>query len=125
MSSIYVLLTVDNFFIKEVIKDTPNAVEAPYYYGLASQHKLVNGDWHFDPDVLPNEDVAANIIRTNKMNWLPIKKVRDSKLLASDWTQLLDVPLVTKEAWATYRQALRDITIQPDPFNIVWPTPPN
>jgi hypothetical protein len=30
----------------------------------------------------------------------------------------------TKEVWAAYRQALRDVTLQPDPFNIVWPTPP-
>lgn len=26
--------------------------------------------------------------------------------------------------WCDYRQALRDITNQPDPFNIVWPTKP-
>ena len=37
-----------------------------------------------------------------------------------DWTQLLDSP-VDKTAWATYRQELRDITTQPDPFNITWP----
>lgn len=49
---------------------------------------------------------------------------RDRLLGACDWTQLPDVPLTTKEAWATYRQALRDITQQPDPLNIVWPTPP-
>lgn len=49
-----------------------------------------------------------------------------SQLLAqSDWTQLPDVPIATKEAWATYRQALRDITEQPGfPLDIVWPTPP-
>lgn len=49
---------------------------------------------------------------------------RNALLRESDWTQLPDVPLSTKEAWATYRQALRDITQQADPFNITWPTPP-
>ena len=50
---------------------------------------------------------------------------RKAKLEASDWTQLPDVPLATKQAWATYRQALRDITAQETyPFNLVWPTPP-
>lgn len=50
---------------------------------------------------------------------------RDSLLSASDWTQLPDAP-VDHAAWATYRQALRDITKQPDfPFNINWPTPPS
>ena len=62
--------------------------------------------------------------RTHETQWPFIRSERDRRLLASDWTQLPDVPLATKEAWATYRQALRDITEQPDPFNIVWPTPP-
>lgn len=56
--------------------------------------------------------------------WKLVRAERDRRLLASDWTQLPDVPLATKEAWATYRQALRDITEQPDPFNIVWPAAP-
>lgn len=50
---------------------------------------------------------------------------RASLLQASDWTQLPDVPLATKEAWATYRQALRDITSQPGyPLEVVWPVAP-
>lgn len=50
---------------------------------------------------------------------------RQQLLAASDWTQLPDVPLATKAAWATYRQALRDITEQAGfPLGIVWPTPP-
>lgn len=49
---------------------------------------------------------------------------RDTLLLACDWTQLPDVPLATKQAWATYRQSLRDITQQADPLAIEWPTPP-
>jgi hypothetical protein len=53
-----------------------------------------------------------------------VRVQRDALLKASDWTQLPDVPLTTKEAWATYRQALRDITSQHDPFNIIWPVAP-
>lgn len=41
---------------------------------------------------------------------------RDQLLADSDWTQLPDVPLATKEAWATYRQALRDL-----PDHVNWP----
>jgi len=53
-------------------------------------------------------------------------RVRRAALLqASDWTQLPDVPLETRAAWADYRQALRDITEQPGfPDNIEWPVPP-
>jgi hypothetical protein len=56
--------------------------------------------------------------------WDVIRSKRDAKLQESDWTQLPDVPITTKELWAVYRQALRDVTLQTDPFNIIWPTPP-
>jgi hypothetical protein len=54
-----------------------------------------------------------------------VRSQRNALLSASDWTQLPDVPLATKETWAAYRQALRDITDQSDPFNIVWPVQPD
>lgn len=54
-----------------------------------------------------------------------VKQKRNSLLAESDWTQLPDVPLETKQAWVTYRQALRDITTQEGyPFNVIWPTKP-
>jgi len=62
--------------------------------------------------------------RTPETEWPVVRAKRNQLLTATDWTQLPDVPLATKEAWATYRQALRDITQQADPFNIVWPVPP-
>jgi hypothetical protein len=37
-----------------------------------------------------------------------IRKWRDAELVKSDWTQVEDAP-VDKAAWATYRQALRDL----------------
>ena len=64
-------------------------------------------------------------LRTPEIQWSMVRIQRDRKLLSSDWTQLPDVPLQTKELWASYRQALRDITQQPDPFNIIWPQPPS
>jgi hypothetical protein len=49
---------------------------------------------------------------------------RNSLLAASDWTQVLDAP-VDQADWATYRQALRDITAQAGfPQNVIWPTKP-
>jgi len=58
--------------------------------------------------------------------WVTVRGERDEKLLSCDWTQLDDVPLTAekKSEWQSYRQELRDITNQPDPFNITWPTPP-
>ena len=49
---------------------------------------------------------------------------RTALLTASDYTQLADSPR-NKQAWATYRQALRDITAQVGfPETIVWPVEP-
>lgn len=57
------------------------------------------------PIVLTEEQIAAGV-----------RFLRDDKLKSSDWTQLPDVPLATKEAWATYRQTLRDL-----PTHANWP----
>jgi hypothetical protein len=49
---------------------------------------------------------------------------RNTLLAASDWTQVADAP-VDQAAWATYRQALRDITAQVGfPESIDWPAVP-
>lgn len=49
---------------------------------------------------------------------------RNALLASSDWTQLSDVS-IDKEAWAFYRQQLRDISDQPEyPFNVQWPSAP-
>jgi hypothetical protein len=48
---------------------------------------------------------------TNEQKWEQIKLWRNAQLAATDWTQLTDAP-VDKEAWATYRQALRDLPAQ-------------
>jgi hypothetical protein len=53
-----------------------------------------------------------------------IKIKRDKLLFESDWTQMPDVVLSNKAEWATYRQELRDITTQSNPFNIIWPSKP-
>jgi hypothetical protein len=58
---------------------------------------------------------------------IDIKNQRDKLLYESDWTQIPNGPLTTEQqqAWADYRQQLRDITSQSGyPFNVVWPTPP-
>lgn len=49
---------------------------------------------------------------------------RSALLAASDWTQMPDAP-VDQQAWAAYRQELRDITEQDGfPEVIVWPEEP-
>lgn len=55
------------------------------------------------------------------------RDIRNRKLVECDWTQLPDTPLSTKEAWATYRQGLRDLPNHvnwPKLSDSDWPVPP-
>lgn len=53
-----------------------------------------------------------------------VRHQRGEKLKDSDWTQVADAP-VDQAAWATYRQALRDISAQESfPWSVEWPTQP-
>ena len=58
--------------------------------------------------------------------WDAVRDKRNTLLTATDYTQFSDTPITieSKAAFATYRQALRDITTQTDPTNIVWPVRP-
>jgi len=53
-----------------------------------------------------------------------VRNWRNAKLIESDWTQVEDAP-VDKAAWATYRQALRDLPASnADPRQIELPAQP-
>lgn len=54
-----------------------------------------------------------------------VRADRNAKLAASDWTQGKDIPDNISSAWATYRQALRDVPSQAGfPWTVQWPTQP-
>ena len=58
--------------------------------------------------------------------WSAVRRERQVELNRSDWTQLPDnnLSVEKRQEWADYRQALREITNQADPFSIVWPVSP-
>ena len=71
---------------------------------------------------LDTDQEAADILAAK---WTRIRAQRDALLASSDYTQVADAPGDTS-AWATYRQALRDIPAsQSDVDNITWPTEPD
>ena len=60
-----------------------------------------------------------------KEAWSYLRSKRTGLLMQCDWTQVSDAP-VDQAAWASYRQALRDMPQNTtDPFNPVWPNPPS
>ena len=62
--------------------------------------------------------------------WINIRILRDQMLVNLDWrfiryesqVRLGITPVDDIQKLDTYAQALRDITLQEDPFNIIWPT---
>ena len=79
------------------------------------------GNWVYTWTITDwSEEAIASATATQ---WDSIRTTRNQKLSACDWTQLPDAP-VDQAAWATYRQALRDVTTQTDPFNITWAQEP-
>jgi len=61
-----------------------------------------------------------------QIKWNNIRKLRNVFLARSDWTALTDCQLSQskKDEWAAYRQLLRDVTLQTNPDNILWPNEP-
>ena len=100
----------------ETMEDRYRVDDAELPFSVIGQgviSEVVDGD--FPPIIVtPDYDATAAAIRTQ----------RNALLADSDWTQVVDSP-VDKSAWATYRQALRDLPSSPDfPWDTVWPTQP-
>jgi hypothetical protein len=94
-----------------------------------SQTYIVDGDFfqiHEKPSEFHVWDWRAHTwIQDRALAEKSVRAKRDRLLVASDWTQLPDVPLETKAAWAECRQDWRDITDQAGfPFSVIWRTAP-
>lgn len=57
------------------------------------------------------------------LQWAYIRSERNKRLSETDYLALSDQTLSSD--MTTYRQALRDLTTQSDPYNITWPTKPS
>ena len=75
-----------------------------------------------------NQTMSWSDLRTIDQVWAGVRSQRNQLLSASDWTDVASAPTrlgaEVYGQWQTYRQALRDVTKQSDPYNIVWPSPP-
>jgi hypothetical protein len=99
-------------------------IATPPYHDPATQRLeegpavLVDGVWTQNY-IVSDLDADASAA-TVGAQWGVVRAERNKLLAACDWTQLPDAS-ADAAAWAVYRQALRDITNQANPFNIVWP----
>jgi len=68
----------------------------------------------------------VEIQEVDNARWGVVRKKRDDLLLESDWVVLPHSPITGSNLneWIQYRQDLRDVTNQSNPFEITWPTKP-
>jgi hypothetical protein len=106
----------------DVVFEGPQAQPTRYQVGFRDGVQQVSGKWYTKYSVADME--AGAIAVKDAEQAAAVRADRTKRLADSDWTQLSDAP-VTGTAWATYRQALRDITSQAGfPWTITWPDAP-
>ena len=123
----------------DVVFEGPQATGGTVYqYSQASGVEQIDGKWYtkyilgpvFIDQVVDGvtttaaEQEVAYKASKDAEQAKSVRTSRDAKLAECDWTQVADAP-VDKVAWATYRQALRDVTTQSGfPWTITWPVEP-
>lgn len=124
-----------NSFGGDVVFEGPQASGGTVYqYSQGAGVEEIAGKWYtkhiLGPVFTDNEEStaveqeAAYKATKDAEQAKSVRTTRGEKLKESDWTQVADAP-VDKAAWATYRQALRDVTGQEGfPWTIEWPTAP-
>ena len=86
--------------------------------------KYVLGPVFTDGETTATEQETAYKAMKDAEQAKSVRASRGEKLKDCDWTQVADAP-VDKAVWATYRQALRDVTAQSGfPWTITWPDAP-
>lgn len=99
-----------------------------YQYSQRDGVEQIDGKWYtkyvLGPVFANAEDEAAYKATKDAEQSASVRTSRNDKLAACDWTQISD-STADKPAWATYRQSLRDVTVQEGfPWNVTWPEAP-
>jgi hypothetical protein len=111
-----------NDFGADVVLEGPQASPTRYQTAFADGVEQLDGKWYTKYSVAEMD--ADAIAAKNTEQAKAMREQRGEKLKDSDWTQVADAS-VDKAVWATYRQALRDITTQSGfPWEITWPDAP-
>ena len=123
-----------NNFGADVVLEGPQATGGTVYqYSQGSGVEQIDGKWYTkyilgpvftDGETTAAEQEAAYKTSKDAEQAKSVRTSRNDKLKECDWTQITD-STADKTAWATYRQALRDVTAQAGfPWTITWPDAP-
>jgi hypothetical protein len=99
-----------------------------YQYSQYDGIEQIEGQWFtkyiLGPVFTDAEEEAAYKTAKDAEQAANVRTSRNDLLTKCDWTQIAD-STADKPAWATYRQALRDVTTQEGfPWNVTWPQEP-
>lgn len=102
---------------------TPTPVPSDYTKNITEgTPTLIDGNYHQTWNQVDASESEISYRIENQ--WEEVRVLRNQLLTECDWTQLADISSEIKEAWIVYRQALRNITTQTNPFSIEWPAKP-
>ncbi|CAB4136492.1 Phage tail assembly chaperone protein [uncultured Caudovirales phage] len=111
-----------NDFGGDVVFEGPQAQPTRYQVAFRDGVEQIGGKWYTKNSVADMEQEAKDALDAQQAN--SQRAFRNTLLADCDWTQLQDAP-VNQQAWANYRQALRDVTAQAGfPWTVEWPTKP-
>lgn len=99
-----------------------------YQYSQYDGIEQIDGKWYtkyiLGPIFTDVEEEAAYKTAKDAEQAASVRTSRNDLLTKCDWTQIAD-STADKPVWATYRQALRDVTLQDGfPWNVTWPEQP-
>jgi len=115
-------LSVSDWYFSDspIVPVTPG-IHLPVPEGLTWD--IVKGQQDGDEVTLVSD--PTKVQAKTQAQWISVRAQQRQKLYESDWTcSVTDYEVPNKSEWVTYRQALRDVTTQTDPFSIVWPQRP-
>ena len=123
-----------NRFESDIVFEGPQATGGTVYqYSQRDGVEQLEGKWYTkyilgpvftDGETTAAEQEAEYKARKDAEQAASVRNQRTELLKDSDWTQIAD-STADKTAWATYRQALRDVPSQAGfPWTITWPDAP-
>ena len=123
-----------NRFESDIVFEGPQASGGTVYqYSQRDGVEQVEGKWYTkyilgpvftDGETTAAEQEVAYKAMKDAEQAKSMRETRTQLLNDCDWTQIAD-STADKTAWATYRQALRDVPLQAGfPWTITWPETP-
>jgi hypothetical protein len=109
----------------DVVLEGPQAQPTRYQTAFRDGVEQIDGQWFTKYSVADMDDEAKAAKDTEQAK--SVRQQRDDKLKETDWMVIrsAETSIALAAEWATYRQALRDITAQAGfPWEITWPDAP-